>query len=92
LLQQLALPITIGSVHYPGVKIHDARIIRLLEVLLHDGNTVGGWTAEQIHSAILTTVQLSAKVARQTSFHFDPAARSLATRTPPSEAMTPLEV
>ena len=61
LLQRLALPITIGSVRYPGVKIHDARIIRLLEVLLHGGNTVGGWTAKQIHSAVLTTFQLSAK-------------------------------
>jgi hypothetical protein len=36
-----------------------ARIIRLLsvlEVLLHGGNTVGGWTAKQIHQAVLTTV------------------------------------
>src|SRR6266849_3274644 len=33
LLQRLALPITIGSVRYPGIKIHDPRIIRLLEVL-----------------------------------------------------------
>jgi hypothetical protein len=35
LLQHPALPITIGSVRYPGIKIHDTRIIRLLEVLLH---------------------------------------------------------
>ena len=61
LLQRIALPITAGSVRYPGIKIHDARIIRLLEVLLHGGNTVGGWTAKQIHHAVLTTFQLSAK-------------------------------
>src|SRR6202171_5199979 len=61
LLQRLALPITIGSVRYPGIKIHDPRIIRLLEVLLHGGNTVGGWTAQQIHQAVLATFQLSAK-------------------------------
>src|SRR5246127_761018 len=61
LVQRLALPITIGSVRYAGVKIHDARIIRFLEGLLHGGNTGGGWTAKQIHSAILTTFQLSAK-------------------------------
>ena len=61
LLQRIALPITAGSVRYPGIKIHDARIIRLLEVLLHGGNTVGGWTAKQIHQAVLTTFQLSAK-------------------------------
>jgi hypothetical protein len=61
LLQRLALPVTIGSVRYPGIKIHDARIIRLLEVLLHGGTTVGGWTAKQIHEAVLTTFQLSPK-------------------------------
>ena len=71
LLQRLALPITIGSVRYPGVKIHDARIIRLLEVLPHGGNTVGGWTAKQIHSAILTTFQLSAKAYGLNQLRYD---------------------
>ena len=61
LLQRLALPLTIGSARYPGIKIHDTRIIRLLEVLLHRGNTIGGWTAKQIHQAVLTTFELSAK-------------------------------
>src|SRR5579864_103519 len=37
LLQKIALPITIGTVRYPGIKIHDTRIVRLLEVLLHGG-------------------------------------------------------
>ena len=45
LLQRLALPVNIGAVQYPGIKIHDARMIRLKEVLLHGGNTVVGWTA-----------------------------------------------
>ena len=49
-LQRLALPLTVGSVRYPGIKIHDTRIIRLLEVLLHASPTLGGWTAKQIHS------------------------------------------
>jgi hypothetical protein len=61
LLQRIALPITVGSVRFPGIKIHDTRIIRLLEVLLHGGNTVGGWTAKQIHEAVLTTFGLSSK-------------------------------
>jgi hypothetical protein len=61
LLQRLALPITVGSVRYPGVEIHDARIIRLLEVLLHNRSTVGGWTAKQIQEAVVTTFQLSPK-------------------------------
>src|SRR6202011_162172 len=61
LLQRIALPITIGSVRYPGIKIHDTRVIRLCEVLLHGGTHVGGWTANQIHQALLTTFHLSDK-------------------------------
>jgi hypothetical protein len=59
LLQRIALPITIGSVRYPGIKIHDTRLIRLLEVLLHGSTHVGGWTAREIHHAVLTTFDLS---------------------------------
>jgi hypothetical protein len=59
LLQRLALPLTIGSVRYPGIRIQDPRMIRLLEVLLHAGSTVGGWTARQIHQSVLTTFQLA---------------------------------
>jgi hypothetical protein len=33
-------------------------MIRLMEVLLHGGTTVGGWTARQIHEALLTTFQI----------------------------------
>ena len=61
LLQRIALPIIIGSVRYPGIKIHDTRVIRLCEVLLHGGTHVGGWTAKQIHQAVLTTFHLSDK-------------------------------
>ena len=71
LLQRLALPITIGSVRYPGIKIHDTRMIRLLEVLLHGGNTVGGWTAKQIHNAVLTTFQLSASAYGLNQLRYD---------------------
>ena len=59
LLQRIALPITIGSVRYPGIKIHDRRVIRLLEVLLHGGTHVGGWTAKEIHQSVRTTFGLS---------------------------------
>jgi hypothetical protein len=34
-------------------------LIRLLEVLLHGGSHVGGWSAKQIHQAVLGTFQLS---------------------------------
>ena len=60
LLQRLALPITVGTAKFPGIKIHDTRMIRLMEILLHGGTTAGGWTAKQVHNALLTTFELSA--------------------------------
>jgi hypothetical protein len=71
LLQRLALPITIGTVRYPGIRIQDARVIRLLEVLLHGGTTVGGWTAKQIHQAVLATFQLSDKAYGLNQLRYD---------------------
>ena len=71
LLQRLALPLTIGSVRPPGIKLHHTRILRLLEVLLHGGNTVGGWTAHPMHEAILTTFQLSAGSYGRNQLRYD---------------------
>src|SRR6266403_1462849 len=71
LLQRLALPITIGAVRYPGIKIHNPRVIRLLEVLLHSGSHVGGWTAKQIHHAVLTTFDLSDTAYRLNQLRYD---------------------
>src|SRR4030095_11188273 len=45
----------------PGIKIHDTRMIRLMQVLLHAGTTVGGWRAQQLHQVILTSYGLNDK-------------------------------
>jgi hypothetical protein len=71
LLQRIALPITKGSVRYPGIKIHETRIIRLMEVLLHAGTHVGGWTAKEIHQAVLTSFGLSEKGYRLSQLSYD---------------------
>ena len=71
LLQRIALPITVGSVRYPGIKIHDTRVIRLMEVLLHGGTHVGGWTAKEIHEAVLTTFGLSEKRYHLNQLRYD---------------------
>jgi hypothetical protein len=60
LLQRLALPVAVGTAKYPGIKIHDTRMIRLMEVLLHGGTLVSGWRTRQIHDAILTTYRIDA--------------------------------
>ena len=71
LLQRIALPITIGSVRHPGIKIHETRVIRLMEVLLHGGPHVGGWTAKETHEAVLTTFGLSEKRYRLNQLRYD---------------------
>ena len=71
LLQRLALPITVGAVRYPGIKIHEPRVIRLLEVLLHGGSHLGGWTARQIHHAVLTSFHLSHSAYGLTQLRYD---------------------
>ena len=59
LLQRLALPVTAGTARFPGIKIHDTRMIRLMQVLLHGGTRLAGWRASQIHQAVLTTYALA---------------------------------
>ena len=71
LLQRIALPITIGSVRYPGIKVQDTRVIRLLEVLLHGGTQLGGWSAKEIHQAVLTTFHLSDKAYGLNQLRYD---------------------
>jgi len=53
------------------IKVHDPRVIRLLEVLLHSGSHVGGWTAKQIHHAVLTTFDLSDRAYRLNQLRYD---------------------
>jgi hypothetical protein len=71
LVQRLALPITIGTVRYPGIRIQDVRITRLLEALLHGSTTVGGWTAQQIHQAALQSFRLSSEAYGLNQLRYD---------------------
>jgi hypothetical protein len=71
LFQRLALPLTCGNTRIPGIKIHDTRLIRLLEVLLHAGNQIHGWSTATIHQIILTTYRLSGKQYSKTQLRYD---------------------
>ena len=71
LLQRLALPLTVATAKFPGIKIHDTRMIRLMEVLLHGGTTVGGWRAKEIHNAILTTFAIAANRYELNQLRYD---------------------
>jgi hypothetical protein len=56
----MALPVTVGKTKIAGIEIHDTRMMRLMEVLLHGGTQLNGWRPAGIHQAILTTFRLSA--------------------------------
>jgi hypothetical protein len=71
LFQRLALPIVRGATKVPGLKLHDTRIIRLFEVLLHAGTTVSGWSAAQLHQAVLQTYRLSPDSYRLPQLRYD---------------------
>jgi hypothetical protein len=60
LLQRLALPIQVGTVKFPGIKIQDTRMIRLMEAFLHGGTRLAGWRVTHIHQALLTSFHLPA--------------------------------
>ena len=60
LFQRIALPVTAGKTKIAGIKIHDTRMMRLMEVLLHGGTQLNGWRSADIHQAILTTFGLAA--------------------------------
>ena len=71
LLQPLALPILCGHTKIAGIKIHDTRMIRRMEVLLHGPTQVAGWRSTQIHQAILTGFGLSPETYTLTQLRYD---------------------
>jgi hypothetical protein len=71
LFQRLALPITAGRTRVAGIKIHDTRMIRLMEVLLHAGTKIGGWRSTEIHQAILKAFSLQPASYSLTQLRYD---------------------
>lgn len=71
LFQRMALPILSGRTRVPGIKIHDTRMIRLMEVLLHCGTKIGGWRTAEIHEAIFSAFGLTAKSYTLTQLRYD---------------------
>jgi hypothetical protein len=53
------------------IKIHDTRVIRLLEVPLHGGTHVGGWTTQQVHHVVLTTFHISERAYGLNQLRYD---------------------
>lgn len=71
LFQRVALPVTAGRTRIPGIKIHDTRMIRLMEVLLHAGTQLCGWRTVEGHTALLTTFGLAPDAYSLTQLRYD---------------------
>jgi hypothetical protein len=71
LFQRMALPVMAGKTKIAGIKIHDTRMMRLMEVLLHGGTQLNGWRSAGIHQAILTAFGLSATAYTLTQLRYD---------------------
>jgi len=71
LFQRLALPVMAGKTKIAGIKIHDTRMMRLMEVLLHGGTQLNGWRSADLHQAILATFGLSATAYTLTQLRYD---------------------
>ena len=71
LFQRLALPIQSGKSKIAGIKIHDTRLMRLMEVLLHGGDQLLGRRTADIHQALLTTFALTADAYSLTQLCYD---------------------
>lgn len=58
LFQRMALPITQGNTRIAGIKIHDTRMIRLMETIMHAGTCLAGWSSQLLHQNIVATFEL----------------------------------
>ena len=70
-LRRISLPVRNGATRTPGIRIEDARMRRLLEVLLHAGTEIGGWSSREIHARILDRFCLTASQYDLSSLRYD---------------------
>jgi hypothetical protein len=71
LFQRLALPIVTGHSKVPGIKIHDTRMVRLMEALLHSGTLIHGWRTAHLQHAILAAYALAPSTYTLTQVRYD---------------------
>jgi hypothetical protein len=70
-LTQLAQPTIRGKRRIPGIRLHDDRLLRLLEVLLQPAGFVADWTIADLHARVLERYQLSPEEYRPSQLRYD---------------------
>jgi hypothetical protein len=71
LLERLAHPIQKGSTRVAGIKIHDTRMIRLMEVLIDAGTTISAFSARNIHQTLLERFRISEQAYSFNQLRYD---------------------
>ena len=71
LLERLAHPIQNGPSRIAGIKIHETRMIRLMEVLLDAGTRINGWSARHIHQSLLGRFRISEQAYTFNQLRYD---------------------
>src|SRR4029453_1343174 len=69
-LAALASPTLVGQRRIPGLKLHDDRVIRLLEALLHPG-CMADWTSRDVYTRILARHRLADTTYRLSQLRYD---------------------
>ena len=70
-LAALAAPTLVGQRRVPGLKLHDDRVIRLLETLLHPGGFVRDWTTRELHTRVVARHHLAGDEYRLSQLRYD---------------------
>lgn len=70
-LAALAKPTLVGQRRIPGLKLHDDRVIRVLETLLHPGAFAPDWTTRELHTRVLARHQLADPDYRLSQLRYD---------------------
>jgi hypothetical protein len=70
-LAALAQPTLIGQRRIPGLKLHDDRVIRLLETVLNPRGFINHWTTRELHTRLVARHQLAADEYRLSQLRYD---------------------
>ena len=71
LLEELAQPRFLKSQKMAGIRIDNDRIIRLLEVLMHQSTQINGRSAAELHKAVVTAYGLSSQAYTRNQLAYD---------------------
>jgi len=70
-LAGLAQPTLLGQRRIPGIRLHDDRVLRLLDVLLQPGGLIADWTTADLHARVLARYRLTAQDYRPSQLRYD---------------------